>query len=73
MLSDEIPNEYDVFGGNDSAPVTPLRWHLFESMAEKKLERKSPGVFERDSYRLTRSHTGAASVSGFPAASSNCA
>lgn len=56
MLSDELPNEYDVFGGNGSAPVAPLRWHLFGSMAEKKLERKSPNLFFFGGGETLRAH-----------------
>ena len=74
MLRDEIADENDVLSGNNSAPIAPRLWHLLPSMANRKLERKSAVAdFLRGLYRLTWRQTGAASVSGFPAASNNCA
>src|SRR5205823_886520 len=67
MCGDELANKYDVFRCDDSAPVSPFDWHLGISLPESKPERKS--FF----YELTLRHTGAASVSGLPAARSNCA
>src|SRR5215472_657505 len=72
MCCDERANKQNVFRGNDSAPISPLGWHLAISLPEAEPERKSFFMNSRV-YALTLRHTGAASVSGLPAARSNCA
>jgi hypothetical protein len=41
MRGDERANKQDVFRCNNSAPVSPLGWHLAISLPEEKPERKS--------------------------------
>ena len=70
ILRNELSYKEDVVGCNCSTSISPVSWHLLTVCQNEKPERKPWRQFF---YALTRRHTGAASVSGFPAARSNCA
>src|ERR1022692_1564975 len=66
MICDELPDEEDLFAGNVPAPIAMCS-HLIRSVPESVTERKLK------MHQLTLRHTGAASMSGLPAASNTCA
>src|SRR5579872_1571553 len=73
VCRDQFPDEDDVFRRNDAPAVFPLGFHLSRIVRENFLERKPFSGFSPFRLQLTARHTGAALVSGFPAASNSWA
>jgi hypothetical protein len=74
VLSNELSQERDLLTADGLPAIAPgFRFRHNRSMPEMKSERKPFVVTLVGVRQLTGRHTGAASVSGLPAASSNCA
>lgn len=72
VFGDELTEERYILLVDDSATVAIRDRHAI-SVPEFNLERKRFVLFYVSAQALTRRHSGAASISGFPAAISNCA